>query len=398
MTQDEIYLRVLELSGEPADQQNAEKVIALLKRGKHWILVALLFGNAITNESLPVVLDCFLDGPLAVLASTALVVIFSDVVPQSICARHSLKVGASMVPYVSMFMDIMALIAWPIAKLLDVLVGDHDAAGYTRSGLKALFSLHTVLGNPEERLNSDEVKIVHGALGLIDKAATRIMTPIEDVFSLSADAVLDEYTIDRIRIQGYSRVPVHAPNNRLDILGIFVTKKLIRYNPKLCKRVCDFDWSPIPTIHSRTTCLNVLKIFQEGTYHMMLVSQKERNLVLGLVTREDILEELIGEDIMDEFDCRHDRATLLARQMNPVAARPASAEKIVEKPSIIAFSAPESEVINAWVKETAFPQKYGSVDYFNSAAQWKYIQNYLAQTRKRQQVENAAKRTYGTLS
>lgn len=398
MTQDDIYLRVIELSGEPADQQNAQKVIALLHRGKHWILVALLLGNAITSEALPVVLDQFLDGGLAVLASTALVVIFSDVIPQSVCARHSLKVGAYMVPYVSILMNVIAPIAWPIAKLLDVLVGDHDATGFTRPGLKALFSLHTVLGHPEERLNPDEVKIIHGALGMIDKSATRIMTPIEEVYSLSADTVLDQYTIDRIRIQGYSRIPVHAPNNRLDILGIFVTRKLIKYNPKLCKRVCDFDWSPIPTIHSRTTCLNVLKIFQEGTYHMILVSQKERNLVLGLITREDILEELIGEDILDEFDCMHDRATLLARQLNPVAARPASTEKIIEKPSIIAISAPESEVISAWVKDTAFPQKFGSVDYFNSAAQWKYIQNYLAQTRKRQRSQNAAQRTYGTLS
>ncbi|KAJ6115001.1 hypothetical protein N7486_000779 [Penicillium sp. IBT 16267x] len=398
MTQDEIYLRVIELSGEPADQQNAKKVIALLKRGKHWILVALLLGNAITSEALPVVLDQFLDGGLAVLASTALVVIFSDVIPQSVCARHSLKVGAYMVPYVSRFMEIIAPIAWPIAKLLDHLVGDHDTTGYTRSGLKALFSLHRVLGHPEERLHSDEVKIVHGALGMIDRSVTRIMTPIEEVYSLSADTVLDEYTIDRIRIQGHSRILVHAPNNRMDILGVFVTKKLMKYNPKLCKRVCDFDWSSIPTIHSRTNCLNVLKIFQEDTYYMVLVTQKERNLVLGIVTREDILEELIGEDILDEFDCRHDRATLLARQLNPLPARPASAEKIFEKSPIIAISAPESEVLNAWVQETAFPQKFGSVDYFNSAAQWKFIQNYLAQTRKRQQVENATRRTYGTLS
>lgn len=398
MTQDDIYLRVIELSAEPVDQHNAKKVIALLKRGKHWILVALLLGNAITSEALPVVLDQFLDGGLAVLASTALVVIFSDVIPQSVCARHSLKVGAYMVPYVSVFMNILAPIAWPIAKLLDALVGDHDPTGFTRPGLKALFSLHTVLGKPEDRLNSDEVKIIHGALGIIDKSATRIMTPIEDVYSLPADTVLDEYTIDRIRIQGYSRILVHAPNNRLDILGVFVTKKLIKYNPKLCKRVCDFDWSPIPTIHSRTNCLNVLKIFQEGTYHMVLVSQKERNLVLGIITREDILEELIGEDILDEFDCMHDRATLLARQLNPLPTPPTPTEKIIEKPSIIAISAPESEVINAWVRETSFSQQYGSVDYFNSAAQWKYIQNYLAQTRKRQQSENAGRRTYGTLS
>ncbi|KAJ5937330.1 hypothetical protein N7454_004630 [Penicillium verhagenii] len=381
MTQDEVYLRVIELSGEPIG-----------------FLSPSLLGNAITSEALPVVLDQFLDGGVAVLASTALVVIFSDVIPQSVCARHALKIGAYMAPSVSIIMNILAPIAWPIAKLLDRLVGDHDSTGYKRSGLKALFSLHRVLGKTEERLNADEVKITHGALGMIEKVVTNIMTPMDAIFSLPADAVLDEYAMDRIRIQGYSRIPVHAPGNRMDIIGVLQAKSLIKYNPKLTKRVCDFNWSSPPVIHSRTNCLNVLKIFQEGTHHMIVVSQKERNLVLGIVTREDILEELIGEDILDEFDGRYDRATELARQMSPVPTRPSSSEKFVEKSPIIAISAPESELLSAWVKETAFPQKYGSVDHFNSAAQWKYIQSYLAQTRKRQRLENATRRAYGTLS
>ncbi|KAJ5772183.1 hypothetical protein N7520_002712 [Penicillium odoratum] len=401
MTQDEVYLRVIELSGDAIDQQNAKKVLALLSRGKHWILVALLLGNAITSEALPVVLDQFLDGGAAVLISTALVVVFSDIIPQSACARHALKVGANMVPYVSIFMNIISPIAWPIAKLLDVLVGDHDLTGYKRPGLKALISLHSVLGQPDDRLNSDEVKIIHGALGMIEKTVTHIMTPMEDIFSLPADAFLDEYTMDRIRAQGYSRILVHAPDNRMDIVGVLLAKSLIKYNPKLCKRVCEFDWFPIPVIHSRTTCLNVLKIFQEGTYHMVIVSQKERNLVLGIVTREDILEELIGEDILDEFDNRSNRATKITRRMNLLPTPRTSTETIVEKPPIIAVSAPESEVIDAWVKKTTLPPKYGSVDYFNSAPQWKYIQSYLAQTRKKRQIETVTKpleTPYGTIS
>lgn len=74
MGQDEIYLQVLAQSGEGAERRNAKKVLKLLNRGKHWVLVTLLLGNVITNETLPIVLDRSLGGGWpAVLGSTVLI-------------------------------------------------------------------------------------------------------------------------------------------------------------------------------------------------------------------------------------------------------------------------------------------------------------------------------------
>ena len=74
MGQDEIYLQVIATSGEDAEKDNARKVLNLLKRGKHWVLVTLLLGNVITNETLPIVLDRSLGGGWpAVLGSTVLI-------------------------------------------------------------------------------------------------------------------------------------------------------------------------------------------------------------------------------------------------------------------------------------------------------------------------------------
>lgn len=241
MTQDEVHLQVLAVSGETSDQKNASKVLALLKQGKHWILVALLLGNTITNEALPVVLGEILGGGLvAVVGSTVLVVIFGEIIPQSICARHALRVGAWMVSGVSIFMYIISPIGWPIAKLLDILVGHNHGTIYKKSELMALFSFHKTLGKLEDRLNSDEVKIVHGALGMKERSAACIMTPIKDVFSLSADAVLDKYTMDRIYLQGYSRIPVHAPDNRRNIVGLFLVTALTKYNPQILQTSARF--------------------------------------------------------------------------------------------------------------------------------------------------------------
>ena len=74
MGQDEIYLEVLHSSGDEKERKYAGKVLRLLKRGKHWVLVTLLLSNVITNETLPIVLDRSLGGGWpAVVSSTALI-------------------------------------------------------------------------------------------------------------------------------------------------------------------------------------------------------------------------------------------------------------------------------------------------------------------------------------
>lgn len=74
MGQDETYLQVIATSGDGSERKHAEKVLGLLKKGKHWVLVTLLLSNVITNETLPIVLDRSLGGGWpAVLSSTVLI-------------------------------------------------------------------------------------------------------------------------------------------------------------------------------------------------------------------------------------------------------------------------------------------------------------------------------------
>jgi CBS domain containing-hemolysin-like protein len=76
---DETNLQVMLESGSDSEKRNAIRVLALLNKGKYWVLVTLLLSNVIVNESLPIVLDSILGGGwLAVLISTALIVIFGE--------------------------------------------------------------------------------------------------------------------------------------------------------------------------------------------------------------------------------------------------------------------------------------------------------------------------------
>lgn len=74
MGQDETYLQVIATSGDGSERRHAEKVLKLLNKGKHWVLVTLLLSNVITNETLPIVLDRSLGGGWpAVVSSTVLI-------------------------------------------------------------------------------------------------------------------------------------------------------------------------------------------------------------------------------------------------------------------------------------------------------------------------------------
>ncbi|KAL4804474.1 hypothetical protein BDV18DRAFT_31630 [Aspergillus unguis] len=306
MGQDEVYLQVIQTAGDsPSERKNAASVLRLLKRGKHWVLVTLLLSNVITNETLPIILDRSLGGGWpAVLGSTVLIVIFGEIVPQSICVRYGLPIGAWMAPCVLALMYVMAPVAWPVAKLLDRLLGEDHGTIYKKAGLKTLVTLHKTLGEAGEQLNSDEVTIISAVLDLKEKSVGTIMTPMDDVFTMSADTILDEETMDLILSQGYSRIPIHAPDSPRNFIGMLLVKMLITYDPEDAKPVSHFALATLPETRPETSCLDIVNFFQEGKSHMVLVSEfpGEDRGALGVVTLEDVIEELIGEEIIDESD------------------------------------------------------------------------------------------------
>ncbi|KNC22869.1 hypothetical protein FF38_14040, partial [Lucilia cuprina] len=131
-----------------------------------------------------------------VLSSTAAIVVFGEIIPQSICVRYGLPLGAYFAPFVKALMYLMYPIAVPIAKILDYMLGEDHGTFYKKAGLKSLVSLHHHIGI--DRLNEDEVTIISAVLDLKDKPVQQIMTPMKDVFILSSDTILDEQMVEKI--------------------------------------------------------------------------------------------------------------------------------------------------------------------------------------------------------
>ncbi|KAJ7663470.1 hypothetical protein B0H17DRAFT_1211647 [Mycena rosella] len=312
---DELHLRVLASSSkDPNEQRNAEKVLALMEKGRHWVLVVLLLCNVIINESLPIFLDSAIGGGIAAIGlSTTAIVIFGEyvflarfnvtwylvpvftlvprrIIPQALSVRYGLSIGAACAPLVLFLMYLFSPIAYPIAKLLD------SSSGRT---------------GPTQPLLEDEISILNGVLELNTKHVEEIMTPIKDVMALSADAILDDTLMETMLMSGYSRFPVHDPDDPEAFVGLLLIKKLLRYDPALALPVGSFPLSILPEAHPRINCFQALDYFQTGRAHLILISNTpgKSGGAIGVITLEDIIEEILSEEIVDETDRYTDNVT-----------------------------------------------------------------------------------------
>ncbi|TFK38807.1 hypothetical protein BDQ12DRAFT_683387 [Crucibulum laeve] len=300
---DELHLRVLATSSvDEREKNNAKKVLKLMRRGRHWVLVVLLLGNVVINESLPIFLDSALGGGIAAIAiSTTAIVIFGEIIPQAISVRYGLAVGATCAPLVLGMMYLFSPIAYPIAKLLDYVLGVNEQHTYKKAELKSFLQFHRT---GEEPLRDDEINILNGVLELNNKNVEMIMTPLKDTVVLSADAILDHQAVDAILLSGYSRFPVHEPGNPLAFIGLLLIKKLLTYDPSKALPVSSFPLSILPEAHPSINCFQALDYFQTGRAHLLLISHTPGKAggAIGVITLEDIIEEIISEEIVDETD------------------------------------------------------------------------------------------------
>jgi metal transporter CNNM len=266
------------------------------------VLVVLLLGNVIVNESLPIFLDSAIGGGVAaIVISTTMIVIFGEIIPQAVSVRYGLSIGARCVPVVLTLMYLFAPIAWPIAKLLDHVLGKSDVHTYKKAELKSFLQFHRT---GEEPLRDDEICILNGVLERNTKKVESIMTPMKDVVTLSSDTILDAKTIESLLLSGYSRFPVHEPGNFLAFSGLLLVKKLLTYDPSQCWPVSKFTMSILPEAKPTINCFQALDYFQTGRAHLLLVSNTPGAAggAIGVITLEDIIEEIIAEEIVDETD------------------------------------------------------------------------------------------------
>lgn len=130
-------------NGTDKEKAAARTVLPILQK-HHYLLVTLLLCNAVAMEALPIFLDRLVPAFWAVLISVSAVLFFGEIIPQAICTGpQQILIANAVAPFVNFLMIACGILAYPISKILDYLLGEHTITRYCNTDLKTLIDLHS---------------------------------------------------------------------------------------------------------------------------------------------------------------------------------------------------------------------------------------------------------------
>mmetsp|Transcript_10170 Transcript_10170/g.21310 ORF Transcript_10170/g.21310 Transcript_10170/m.21310 type:complete len:735 (+) Transcript_10170:211-2415(+) len=338
-------LRVAIDSGTPSECKYATRIYPVRQRGNQ-LLVSLLVGNTAVNSAIAIVSADLFTGVVGFLTSTVMILYLGEIIPQAFCHRFGLQIGYYTIPLVYVLMIVTWPVAWPTAAVLNKMLGGEDELRYTRKQLKSLVTIHGTAptsggvdldddlnqstmnmkdatasgsggghGGGVEKFTRDETRILGSALEFWEKKVVEVMTPLPRVFMLELNEVLDFDTMKAVFQSGHSRLPVYH-GERGQVQGVIFAKDLILVDPDdemPVRSLLTFFGRDLLEVFEDSTLGFMLNRFRTGRGHMALVKRLVNNTAgdpfyktVGVVTLEDVIEELIGAEIVDETDVFQD--------------------------------------------------------------------------------------------
>uniref|UniRef100_A0A3P8VDC0 Metal transporter n=2 Tax=Cynoglossus semilaevis TaxID=244447 RepID=A0A3P8VDC0_CYNSE len=276
MALDPMELRIVQSCGTEKEKKYARKIEPIRRKG-NYLLCSLLLGNVLVNTTLTILLDDLTNSGIgAVVASTVGIVIFGEIVPQALCSRHGLAVGANTILVTKLFMLLTFPLSWPISKILDCVLGQEIGTVYNREKLVEMLKVT----EPYNDLVKEELNMIQGALELRTKTVEDVMTPLNNCFMIHSCAVLDFNTMSEIMESGYTRIPVYEAE-RSNIVDILFVKDLAFVDPDDCttlKTITKFYNHPVHFVFHDTKLDSMLEEFKKGhrnTLKSMMNRSKE---------------------------------------------------------------------------------------------------------------------------
>lgn len=277
--------------------KQARRVLPL-RKNIHLLLASILFTNVAVVSATSLVLGERFNGLVAGIISTLLIVIFGEVFPQALFSKDPLTWSSRLSPLLKGMVGLTYVVSKPLSILLDKLFPHKRGPLQTRGELGLLISEH--MDADESELDEDEVEIIRGALQLSEKRVRDIITVIDKTYWLTPDTALDDTRIDEIKARGYSRIPVFD-EALTKFYGVMLMKDLVDIdfddNHYLVK---DMRLHPTKLVGSMTALDTMFRKFIAAKAHMIPIEQGGN--IIGVVTIEDLIEEILGHEIEDETD------------------------------------------------------------------------------------------------
>ncbi|MEK7059317.1 MAG: CNNM domain-containing protein [Patescibacteria group bacterium] len=276
----------------------AAKRMLPLRLNVHLTLGSILFTNVAAVSATSLVLDQRLDGWLAGLVATLLIVVFGEVMPQALFAKNPLGWTSTFAPLLRVMIVITYIVSKPLQLLLDRLFPLQRNKLQSRHELGLLITEH--LANDSSELDEDEVEIMRGALMLSEKRVRDIMTDIRHTYWLTPDTELTGAKIDELKDRGFSRIPIFD-DKLTRCYGLLLMKDLVDIDfDEHVYKVSELKLHSTKLVGSMTALDTMFRKFIGARSHLIPIERDDQ--IIGVVTIEDLIEEIIGHEIEDETD------------------------------------------------------------------------------------------------
>lgn len=288
------------------DTSSNRAILTLLSQPKK-LLATILVGNNFVNVSFVIVssvwlesifnpdMNDYLDFAIKVVVVTLILLLFGEVVPKVYATKKNVSISKFMAIPLLVCQKLFAFLVVPMVKFTSIIDKRVKIHEHTVSADELTHAIDITSDNDT---GLQEKEILKGIVNFGNKTVRQIMKGRVDVAALDSSMAFDEM-LKRVNELGYSRLPVY--NETFDnIEGVLYIKEIL---PHLYEKNT-FNWlsllKPAFFVPDNKRIDLLLSEFQEERMHMAIVVD-EYGGKLGIVTMEDILEEIFGE-INDEFD------------------------------------------------------------------------------------------------
>ncbi|MFO0882150.1 MAG: CBS domain-containing protein [Candidatus Saccharimonadales bacterium] len=259
-----------------------------------WILMWAILG--FMTSCIVILLDSLLGPFWTILINVPLIIVIHSILPWTRRPKPSLHMAAVVSPYVERVLRFL----FPILKWFEKWVGrwiQPEPMLLIQSKDELIEILHH---NAEEfdHVNKDELKIAENALVFGEKLIGDVMTPLNAIHFIAEEELLTPVVLGELHDSGHSRFPVFQGSNQNVIGTLFLRDALKVKNPKAVKDVMRHD---VFYINEQQTLDHALQAFIRTKHHMFIVVNEFEDVV-GILSVEDVVEQIVGKPLLDEFD------------------------------------------------------------------------------------------------
>ncbi|MEJ2691688.1 MAG: hemolysin family protein [Candidatus Thiodiazotropha sp.] len=324
----------------------------LLKKDPTRMLITILIGNNVVNIAASAMATVIATdhfghtGPgIAVGALTILILVFGEITPKSIATRFSERISLYISPVIYGFMRLIYPLVWLFQLLTNWIQSSTRAM---EDPLVTESEVITLIEHGEEEgvIDTGEREMIERIFNFNDLKAEDVMTPRRQVFRLDGRRSLRE-VLPEILKRNYSRIPLYY-DDADEIVSLVILRDLINViaSGNLDQPIKAFAQEPLFT-PANTSIDELIRTLKAKSMHLAVVVD-EHGAMVGVVSLEDLLEELVGE-IYDESDERPDE--LMVLDESRILVKGTAELRVVEEFFDLDIPGKPTDTINRWLLE-----------------------------------------------